>query len=213
MKDAELLTLLERMHPSAECELNFDTPYQLLVAVILSAQCTDKRVNLVTKDLFAKYPTPEAILSMPQEELEKAIKSCGYYHNKAKNILAATEMLLAEYGGVVPSDRVLLERLPGVGRKTANVVYAVAFGGDAIAVDTHVFRLSHRLNLSQANTPRGVEEDLSRRFPQETWSKLHHLLIHHGRYICKAISPNCGECLLHSVCRHYGENHNGESEG
>ena len=177
-----MLDLLKKMHPQAECELNFQTPYQLLVAVILSAQCTDKRVNMITKDLFAKWGTPEAILSLSQEALEREIKSCGFYHNKAKNILAATEMLLREYGGVVPADRALLERLPGVGRKTANVVYAVAFGGNAIA-----------------------------RFPEKDWSDLHHLLIHHGRYLCKAQSPKCYECLLTGACLYY-KNHNGESK-
>lgn len=206
-----MLDLLKKMHPQAECELNFQTPYQLLVAVILSAQCTDKRVNMITKDLFAKWGTPEEILSLSQEELEQEIKSCGFYHNKAKNILAATEMLLREYGGVVPADRALLERLPGVGRKTANVVYAVAFGGNAIAVDTHVFRLSHRLGLSDAKEPYGVEKDLSARFPEKDWSDLHHLLIHHGRYLCKAQSPKCYECLLTGACLYY-KNHNGESK-
>ncbi|MBO4479246.1 MAG: endonuclease III [Clostridia bacterium] len=206
-----MLDLLKKMHPQAECELNFQTPYQLLVAVILSAQCTDKRVNMITKDLFAKWGTPETILSLSQEELEQEIKSCGFYHNKAKNILAATEMLLREYGGVVPADRALLERLPGVGRKTANVVYAVAFGGNAIAVDTHVFRLSHRLGLSDAKEPYGVEKDLSARFLEKDWSDLHHLLIHHGRYLCKAQSPKCYECLLTGACLYY-KNHNGESK-
>ena len=201
------------MHPIAECELRFSTPYQLLVAVILSAQCTDKRVNVVTESLYRKCPTPQSILALGQEGLEREIKSCGFFHNKAKNILAATEMLLSEFGGEVPHDRDILERLPGVGRKTANVVYAVAFGGDAIAVDTHVFRLSHRLGLSAAATPRGVEEDLCARFPQETWSHLHHLLIHHGRYVCKAQSPNCGACLLTRVCPYYSEINNGESSG
>ena len=200
------------MHPNAECELVFDTPYQLLVAVILSAQCTDKRVNLVTKDLFARYGTPQAILTLSIEELENHIKSCGFYHNKAKNILAATQMLVDRFGGEVPRDRDVLETLPGVGRKTANVVYAVAFGGDAMAVDTHVFRLSHRLALSDAGDPLGVERDLTRRFPQESWSHLHHLLIHHGRYLCKAQSPKCGECLLTDVCRYYADNHNGVSK-
>lgn len=206
-----MLALLDRMHPNAECELTFTTPYQLLVAVILSAQCTDKRVNVVTSSLFRSYGTPEAMLTLSQEELERAIKSCGFYHNKAKNILAATEILVRDYGGVVPRDRDLLERLPGVGRKTANVVYAVAFGGDAVAVDTHVFRLSHRLALSDAETPLGVERDLTARFPQESWSHLHHLLIHHGRYVCKSQSPKCGECLLTGACRYYMENHNGVS--
>lgn len=204
--------LLDRMHPDAECELAFATPYQLLVAVILSAQCTDKRVNLVTKELFDKWSTPEEILTLSQEELERQIKSCGFYHNKAKNILAATEILVKEYGGKVPKDRDVLETLPGVGRKTANVVYAVAFGGDAIAVDTHVFRLSHRLGLSAADTPFGVEKDLMARFPQEKWSHLHHLLIHHGRYLCKSQSPKCGECLLTDACVYYRDHHNGEGD-
>ena len=201
-----MLESLQKMHPQAECELTFETPYQLLVAVILSAQCTDKRVNQVTKVLFAKCGTPESILALSQEGLEAEIKSCGFYHNKAKNILAATEIILREYGGVVPKDRELLEKLPGVGRKTANVVYAVAFGGNAIAVDTHVFRLSHRLGLSEADTPFGVEKDLMARFQEKDWSHLHHLLIHHGRYLCKAQSPKCGECLLTKVCAYYQDN-------
>ncbi len=206
-----MLDSLRKMHPQAECELNFETPYQLLVAVILSAQCTDKRVNMITKDLFKKYDTPESILSLSQEQLETEIKSCGFYHNKAKNILAATDMLLKEYGGAVPQDRALLEKLPGVGRKTANVVYAVAFGGNAIAVDTHVFRLSHRLALSDAKDPHGVEKDLNARFPEKDWSDLHHLLIHHGRYICKAQRPLCDKCLLTDLCAYY-KDHNGESK-
>lgn len=205
MNQTEMLSLLEQMHPNADCELLFETPYQLLVAVILSAQCTDKRVNEVTRVLFKKYPTPENIAALSQDALEKEIKSCGFYHNKAKNILAATEILLKEYHGVVPEDRDELMKLPGVGRKTANVVYAVAFGGDAIPVDTHVFRLSHRLALSDADDPTGVEMDLNRAFPEDTWSRLHHLLIHHGRYICKAQSPKCGECLLREGCRYYQE--------
>ena len=205
-----MLPLLDQMHPAAECELNFDTPYQLLVAVVLSAQCTDKRVNVVTAELFRQWGTPQAIHALSQSELEEKIKSCGFYHNKAKSILAATEILLEKYGGEVPRDRALLEALPGVGRKTANVVYAVAFGGDAIAVDTHVFRLSHRLGLSKENTPLGVEKDLMGLFPQKDWSHLHHLLIHHGRYVCKAQSPRCEECLLQEKCLYYKENHNGE---
>ncbi len=207
MKTSAFIDLLDSMHPNAECELDFATPYQLLVAVILSAQCTDKRVNLVTNELFKEWGTPEAILSLSQEDLEQKIKSCGFYHNKAKNILAATKMLVEEYHGIVPKDQETLEKLPGVGRKTANVVYAVAFGGDAVAVDTHVFRLSHRLNLSQADTPKGVEKDLMAKFPKKDWSHLHHLLIHHGRYICKSQSPKCGECLLTKDCQYYKKNH------
>ncbi|HCJ01948.1 MAG TPA: endonuclease III [Clostridiales bacterium] len=211
VKESELITRLGRMHPNAECELTFSTPYQLLVAVILSAQCTDKRVNLVTKELFAKWGTPQEMLTLSPESLEKEIKSCGFYHNKAKNILAMTEILVDRFGGEVPKDRDILETLPGVGRKTANVVYAVAFGGNAIAVDTHVFRLSHRLALSDADTPFGVERDLMARFPEKDWSHLHHLLIHHGRYICKAQSPKCEECLLTESCAYYSDNHKGES--
>lgn len=205
-----MLRLLGEMHPVAECELTFSTPYQLLVAVILSAQCTDKRVNLVTKELFRKWGTPEAMLTLSLADLEREIKSCGFYHNKAKNILAMTEILMDKFGGEVPKSRDILETLPGVGRKTANVVYAVAFGGNAIAVDTHVFRLSHRLALSDATTPLGVEEDLMARFPEKDWSHLHHLLIHHGRYVCKAQSPACGECFLQSGCRYYADHHKGE---
>ena len=212
MKEPELIESLNKMHPEAECELQFDTPYQLLVAVILSAQCTDKRVNLVTKDLCRKWGTPESIMTLTQEVLEREIKSCGFYHNKAKNILAATRILVEKFGGEVPNDRALLEGLPGVGRKTANVVYAVAFGGNAIAVDTHVFRLSHRLGLSDADTPFGVEKDLMSRFPEKDWSHLHHLLIHHGRYICKSQSPQCGECLLQEGCKNIIEKNNGESK-
>ena len=211
VKEREMLDLLEKMHPQAECELTFQTPYQLLVAVILSAQCTDKRVNVVTKELFQEWGTPEKLLTLSQEELEQKIKSCGFYHNKAKNVLAATEMLVREYGGKVPQDRELLEKLPGVGRKTANVVYAVAFGGNAIAVDTHVFRLSHRLGLSDAKEPYGVEKDLMVAFSEKNWSHLHHLLIHHGRYVCKAQSPACDQCLLTKACVYY-KDHNGESK-
>ena len=205
-----ILEYFRKEMPNVNTELEFGSVFQLLVAVILSAQCTDKRVNLVTKDLFQKAGTPEAMLRLSQEELEREIKSCGFYHNKAKNILAATEIIVSKHGGEIPRDRALLEALPGVGRKTANVVYAVAFGGDAIAVDTHVFRLSHRLGLSEATTPLGVEEDLMKGFPQENWSHLHHLLIHHGRYVCKAQSPRCGECLLTGNCPYYKGNNNGE---
>jgi len=203
MNAEKLIDSLNAMHPNAECELNFKTPFELLVAVILSAQCTDKRVNEVTKVLFQKYNTPEVFACLPQEELEKEIKSCGFYHDKAQHIIGAAQAIVKDFGGVVPSRQEELVKLPGVGRKTANVVYAVAFGGDAIPVDTHVFRLSHRLGLSQADTPVGVEKDLNKAFPQAMWSHLHHLLIHHGRYICKAQSPKCGECALTEMCPHY----------
>lgn len=201
-----LIESLNEMHPNAECELDYRSPYELLVAVILSAQCTDKRVNLVTAELFKKYNTPSQIAALPQEALEKEIKSCGFYHDKAKNIIGASRAILDRFGGEVPSSREELMTLPGVGRKTANVVYAVAFKGDAIAVDTHVFRLSHRLGLSKGKDPLEVEKDLCAAFPEKTWSHLHHLLIHHGRYVCRAQSPSCDRCNLTEVCLYFREN-------
>ena len=209
MDTEKIVQDLESMHPNAECELDFSTPFELLVAVILSAQCTDKRVNVVTKELFKKANTPEAIASLDLETLEKEIKSCGFYHDKAKNIKGAAQAILEKYDGEIPSAREELVKLPGVGRKTANVVYAVAFGGDAFAVDTHVFRLSHRLGLSDGKDPEKVEKDLCALFPQKSWSHVHHLLIHHGRYVCRAKSPSCGECLLKDRCVYYArENSN-----
>ena len=197
---------LETMHPNAECELDFSTPFELLVAVILSAQCTDKRVNLVTKELFKRANTPEAFVALDLETLENAIKSCGFYHDKARNIKGAAKAIVEEFGGKIPSAREELMKLPGVGRKTANVVCAVAFGGDAFAVDTHVFRLSHRLGFSQGKDPLQVENDLCALFPQKTWSHVHHLLIHHGRYICRAKSPSCEKCLIADRCAFKAQN-------
>ena len=193
---------LEQMHPNAECELNFTSPFELLVAVILSAQCTDKRVNLVTRELFKIANTPQAIADLDLETLENAIKSCGFYHDKARNIKGAASAIVKEYGGKIPETQSELMKLPGVGRKTANVVCAVAFGGNAFAVDTHVFRLSHRLGLSSGKDPLQVEKDLCRIFPEKSWSHVHHLLIHHGRYVCKAKSPSCENCLLSDRCLH-----------
>ncbi len=205
MENAEIIySLLNEMHKRPECELDFATPYQLLVSVILSAQCTDKRVNEVTPALFAVAPTPSAVIALGEERLEEYIHSCGFYHNKAKNIIGASQAIISKFGGEVPRTVEELVTLDGVGRKTANVVYAVAFGGNAIAVDTHVFRVSHRLGLSDAKDPSGVERDLCKGFPEEEWSVLHHLLIHHGRYVCKARNPLCGECLLNEYCR-YGK--------
>ena len=187
---------LRDMHPNAECELNYGTPFELLVSVILSAQCTDKRVNMITPALFAWCNTPAAMASKTEEELIPYIRSCGFYNNKAKNIIACAHSLMQRYGGEVPHTVEELVTLEGVGRKTANVVYAVAFGGEAIPVDTHVFRLAHRLGLSAANTPEGVERDLNRIIPEDEWSDFHHLLIHHGRYVCKARMPDCAGCTL-----------------
>lgn len=202
----KIFAALEAEHPDAKCELNYRTPFELLVAVILSAQCTDKRVNLVTKDLFEVASTPEDFVKMPIAELEERIRSCGFYHNKAKSIKSMAESVLS-LGGV-PETREDLMKLSGVGRKTANVVYSVAFGGNAIAVDTHVFRVSNRIGLVNADTPEKVEDGLTALFEEEKWGKLHHLLIFHGRYVCTAKSPKCEECSLKEWCKYYKNNQN-----
>ena len=176
----EILSELARLYPNAKPALHFNSPYELLVAVVLSAQCTDERVNKVTEVLFEKYNTPEKMLALSQEALEKYIFSCGFYHNKAKHILTASKDILERFGGEVPKTREELETLAGVGRKTANVVYAVAFGGNAIAVDTHVFRVANRLGLAIGKTPFEVEKGLMAAIPEEQWGTAHHWLIWHG---------------------------------
>lgn len=199
----ELLTLLRTKFSDAKCELNYSTPYELLVAVILSAQCTDKRVNLVTPALFEYCHTPEQMAKLEINELIPYIKSCGFYHNKAKAIIECSKVLVEKYGGNVPDNTDDLQSLPGVGRKTANVVYAVAFGGNAIAVDTHVSRVSYRLGLSSVRTPEIVEKNLNASIPPENWSEAHHLLLFLGRYVCKSQNPNCSECNLTHICEYY----------
>lgn len=196
---------LQRAFPDARCELEFRTPFELLIATILSAQCTDERVNQVTACLFAEANTPEAILALGQTKLETRIRSLGLYHNKAKNILAACRVLAEDFAGQVPDKIDLLKKLPGVGRKTANVVVSNAFGIPALAVDTHVFRVAHRLGLAQGDTDRKVEEELTRIFPRGRWSLIHHLLIFHGRRICVARKPNCEECPVKLVCKMFEE--------
>ena len=204
MSANEILLELERLYPDAKPALHYKTPYELLVAVILSAQCTDERVNKVTAVLFEKYNTPARMVTLSQEELEKYIFSCGFYRNKAAHILSASRDILEKFHGEVPSSFDDLRTLAGVGQKTANVVYAVAFGGDAIAVDTHVFRVSRRLGLAKANTPEKVEEDLKKVIPQEQWSKAHHWLIWHGRKVCHSQRPDCANCKLAPLCpRHF----------
>ena len=180
----KVLAELERLYPDARPALRYRSAYELLVAVILSAQCTDERVNRVTEILFREHGTPEGMLRLSQEELEKYIFSCGLYRSKAAHILSATRDIVERFGGEVPSDMKRLRSLAGVGQKTANVVYSVAFGGDAIAVDTHVFRVSNRLGLAHAETPPKTEEQLKAAIPQEDWSKAHHSLIYHGRQVC-----------------------------
>ncbi len=199
----EILKELEKLYPDAKPALLFRSPYELLVAVVLSAQCTDERVNKVTKVLFEHYDTPEKMIALSQEELEKYIFSCGFYHNKAKHILSASRDILEKFGGQVPETLEELQTLAGVGRKTANVVYAVAFGGDAIAVDTHVFRVSNRLGLASGNTPQKVEEGLQKAIPKELWSIAHHYLIWHGRRVCHSQKPDCAGCTLKEFCADY----------
>ena len=191
---------LEKRFPDAHCELNFTTPFELLTATVLSAQCTDERVNIVTAELFRRAHTPEQIMALGLNDLEKIIRPLGLYHNKAKNLYHAAEILVKDYAGEVPEDINVLRQLPGVGRKTTNVVASNAFGIPALAVDTHVFRVAHRLGLARGNTPEKVEEELMAVFPREQWSRVHHLLIFLGRRICMARKPNCAECPLRSVC-------------
>ncbi len=204
MNTEEILKELSALYPDARPALRFRSPYELLVAVILSAQCTDERVNRVTEVLFARANTPEAMLTLSQEELEGYIYSCGFYHNKAAHILSASRDIAEKFGGMVPSTLEELTTLAGVGRKTANVVYAVAFGGDAIAVDTHVFRVANRLGLAEGKTPLAVEEGLMRAIPKEMWSRAHHLLIWHGRRVCHAQRPACDGCTLAGLCKWRG---------
>ena len=194
------LEILEETYRGAKPELHFSNPFELLIAVILSAQCTDKRVNITTARLFKKAATPAAIVALGISGLAEEIKDCGLFRNKAKNIMATCRMLVEEFGGEVPSDYDTLLKLPGVGRKTANVVTSVAFGRPAIAVDTHVFRIANRLKLAVGETPLAVEKGLMKVIPREKWSAAHHWLIYHGRRVCKANRPLCGECPLADVC-------------
>lgn len=194
------LAELARLYPDAKPALHYTTPYELLVAVILSAQCTDERVNIVTEKLFQNHSTPETMLTLSQRELEKYIFSCGFYRMKAEHILSASRDILDKFGGEVPGTIEDLMTLAGVGKKTANVVYSVAFGGDAIAVDTHVFRVSNRLGLAKGSTPLIVEEGLCKAIPKSEWSKAHHYLIYHGRRVCHSQKPDCANCTLRELC-------------
>ena len=196
----EELKILEETYRGAIPELKFNSAFELLVAVILSAQCTDKRVNQVTKILFPTANTPEKILQLGQIELEKIIKPCGFFKTKAKHIVETSKILLENFVGEVPKNFDELVKLPGVGRKTANVVTSVAFKNPAIAVDTHVFRISNRLKLAEGKTPLEVELGLQKIIPREKWSDAHHWLIWHGREICKARNPKCSDCPLKKIC-------------
>ena len=191
--------------PVAESELHFDSPWQLLVAVTLSAQCTDKRVNMTTPALFAAYPTPEAMAAASVEDVFSLIRSISYPNSKAAHLVATARKLVDDFDGQVPSDVDALMTLPGVGRKTANVVASITWGEPVIAVDTHVFRVARRLGLSRGTTPRAVELDLEKHTPAQLRPIAHHWLILHGRYVCTARNPKCGECGLSPYCRHYAQ--------
>ncbi|MGY0691742.1 endonuclease III [Virgibacillus sp. FSP13] len=196
------LDRMREMFPEAECELNHANPFELVIAVLLSAQCTDVLVNKVTKELFKKYQTPEDYLAVTLEELQQDIRSIGLYRNKAKNIRKLCQMLIDEYGGEVPETKDELMKLAGVGRKTANVVASVAFHEPAIAVDTHVERVAKRLGICRwKDSVLEVEQTLMRKVPKNEWSETHHRMIFFGRYHCKAKNPNCPECPLLEVCR------------
>lgn len=183
--------------------LNFNSNYELLIAVILSAQCTDERVNKVTANLFKEYNTPEKVLSLTQEELEKYIFSCGLYKSKANHILSATRDIIYKFNGNVPNNLKDLTSLKGVGRKTANVVYSVAFKGNAIAVDTHVFRVANRIGLATGKTPIAVEKGLMSVLNEKDWSRAHHYLIYLGRGYCKAKNPDCANCPINDYCNFF----------
>lgn len=197
---AKQLEILGRVYKDDKPALVFNNPFELLIAVVLSAQCTDKRVNVTTRRLFSKAPDPQSIIDLGLEALEEEIRDCGLFRNKAKNIMATCHRLVEEFSGQVPSDFEVLQTLPGVGRKTANVVTSIAFGRPAIAVDTHVFRVSNRLKLAVGETPLEVEKGLMKAIPMEQWSAAHHWLIWHGRRLCKARKPLCSECPVAEVC-------------
>jgi endonuclease-3 len=199
---AKILDILKEEYKGANCALNFHSPYELLIATILSAQCTDERVNIVTSELFKEYNTPEKMVTLTEEELGEKVRSCGFYKNKAKNILGASRDILMKHKGEVPKTMEELIELPGVGRKTANVVLSNAFGVPAIAVDTHVFRVSNRLGLAKGKTPEEVEEALMKNIPRDLWSDAHHYIIWHGRKICNARKPNCSQCSLAPHCEY-----------
>lgn len=201
----QVARLLARAYPDAQCALVHRNAFELLIATILSAQCTDERVNQVTRVLFAKYPTPQALAALPIKELEKLIQSTGFYRNKARNIHACCQKLVEEHGGQVPAEMEKLVQLPGVGRKTANVVLGTAFGiPSGIVVDTHVARIVRRLGLTRQKDPVKIEQDLMQQLPPHEWIDFSHRLIWHGRKVCKARRPLCDQCVLASLCPKIG---------
>lgn len=203
------IAYLQRTYPAAGTELVYKSPFELLVAVILSAQCTDKRVNIITPSLMAKYPDAESMSKAKPEEIFEFIKSCTYPNNKAKHLSGMSKMLATEFGSIVPSEPLLLQRLPGVGRKSANVIASVVFSKPVMAVDTHVFRVSNRIGLvKDAKTPLSVELQLTKHIPSDLVHEAHHWLILHGRYVCKARNPLCDECGLSDFCVYFRKRRN-----
>ncbi|MDO4721267.1 MAG: endonuclease III [Peptostreptococcaceae bacterium] len=196
---------LQETYPEARCELDHQSPYELLIATVLSAQSTDKRVNIVTAELFQRYNTPEKMLELGEAALSEKIRTIGFFNAKSRNIILLSRMLMEKYEGRVPGTMEELTELPGVGRKTANVVLSNAFGVPAFAVDTHVFRLARRLGLSQGKTPDEVEKDVTKKLAKKYWTQTHHLLIFHGRRTCKAQRPLCGQCTIADLCRYKGK--------
>lgn len=201
-KIRQVLSQLAAAYPDAKPALVFSSPFELLVATMLSAQCTDQQVNKCTARLFPVANTPEKMAALSEEELTNYIHSCGFFRTKGKNILATSQLLLTQYGGQVPPDRDALMTLPGVGRKTTNVVVSNAFGIPAIAVDTHVFRVSNRIGLAEASTVEKTEEQLMANIPKSDWSKAHHWLIYHGRRVCAAQRPKCELCPVSAQCQY-----------
>lgn len=205
-KAIEIIEILKKAYPDAKCSLDFSTPFEMLVAVILSAQCTDERVNKTTPAIFAKYSTPEDFDEMPLEVLEELIHPCGFYKNKSKNIKLTAKKIVEEYNSQVPDIMEDLLTLPGVGRKTANVVMLEAFNKpQGIAVDTHAKRLSNRIGFSSEETPEKIEQDLLKLFPYEYLKDVNHILIYHGRAICTARSPKCEQCPINKLCKYYAQ--------
>lgn len=198
----EIFELLKKQYPDAKCSLDFNTPFEMMVAVMLSAQCTDERVNKVTAEFFPKYNTPKAFADMPLEDIENLIHSCGFYKNKAKNLKLASQKILTEFNGKVPQTMEELMSIPGVGRKSANVIMLEAFNNpQGIAVDTHAKRISNRIGFSSAKEPQKIEQDLLKLFPKKYYYDANHILIWHGRNTCKSQKPNCENCCIKHLCK------------
>lgn len=198
----EIFELLKKQYPDAKCSLDFNTPFEMMVAVMLSAQCTDERVNKVTAEFFPKYNTPKAFADMPLEDIENLIHSCGFYKNKAKNLKLASQKILTEFNGEVPQTMEELMSIPGVGRKSANVIMLEAFNNpQGIAVDTHAERISNRIGFSNAKEPQKIEQDLLKLFPKKYYYDANHILIWHGRNTCKSQKPNCENCCIKHLCK------------